>query len=125
MEPNLSLQVATVLLGVGALGGLVMAGIRLKGAPRPPSWLAMLHGVLAAAALTLLIYAALTVGIPKFALYALVVLVIAAIGGAALNLLYHAKMLPLPIPIMIVHALIAAVGFVLLLVSVLGLGAAR
>ena len=121
MEPNMSLQAATALLGAGALGGLVMAGIRLKGEARPPSWLAMAHGLLAAAALTLLIYAALTVGIPKLALYALVLLVIAAIGGAAINLLYHSKMLPLPIPLIIGHALIAAAGFVLLLVSVLGL----
>ena len=121
MEPNMSLQAATALLGAGALGGLVMVGIRLKGEARPPNWLAMAHGLLAAAALTLLIYAALTVGIPKLALYALVLLVIAAIGGAAINLLYHSKLLPLPIPLIIGHALIAAAGFVLLLVSVLGL----
>lgn len=121
MEPNMSLQAATALLGAGALGGLVMAGLRLKGEARPPSWLAMAHGLLAAAALTLLIYAALTVGIPKLALYALVLLVIAAIGGAAINLMYHSKMLPLPIPLIIGHALLAAMGFVLLLVSVLGL----
>ena len=122
MEPNSSLQAATVLLGVGAAGGLVMAGIRLKGADRPPSWLAMLHGVLAAAALTLLAYAAYTVGIPPLAKYALVVLVLAALGGAAINLMYHSKMLPLPIPLVIGHALVAAVGFVLLLVCVIGLG---
>jgi len=122
MEPNSSLQAATVLLGVGAAGGLVMAGIRLKGADRPPSWLAMLHGVLAAAALTLLAYAAYTAGIPPLAKYALVVLVLAALGGAALNLMYHSKMLPLPIPLVIGHALVAAVGFVLLIVCVIGLG---
>jgi hypothetical protein len=122
MEPNSSLQVAAVLLGVGATGGLVMAGIRLKGADRPPSWLAMLHGVLAAAALTLLAYAAYTVGIPPLAKYALAVLIVAAVGGAAINLMYHAKMLPLPIPMVIGHALIAAVGFVLLLICVMGLG---
>jgi hypothetical protein len=58
MEPNVSMQAAAVLLGAGALGGLVMAGIRLKGEARPPTWLAMVHGVLAAAALTLLIHAA-------------------------------------------------------------------
>ena len=117
MEPNMSLQTATVLLGAGALGGLVMAGIRLKGEARPPSWLAMAHGVLAAAALTLLIYAALTVGIPTLSLYATGLLVIAAAGGAAINLLYHSKMLPLPIPLIIVHAVLAVLGFVLLLAS--------
>ena len=121
MEPNLSMQAATVLLGAGAVGGLVMAGIRLKGAERPPSWLAMGHGVLAAAALTLLTYAALTVGIPQLAQFGLGLLILAAIGGAGINLLYHSKMLPLPIPLIIGHALIAVSGFVLLLVSVFGL----
>jgi hypothetical protein len=121
MEPNLSMQVATVLLGAGAAGGLLMGGIRLKGAERPPSWLAMGHGVLAAAALTLLIYAALTVGIPMLAKWALVLLILAAIGGAGINLLYHSKMLPLPIPLIIGHALVAVAGFVLLVVSVFGL----
>jgi hypothetical protein len=40
------------VLGAGALGGLMMAGIRIKGEAPPPSWLAMVYGVLAAAALT-------------------------------------------------------------------------
>jgi hypothetical protein len=121
MEPNSSMQAATALLGIGAAGGLVMAGVRLKGEPRPPSWLAMLHGVLAAAGLTLLIYAALTVGIPQLAQYAVVLLIIAALGGATINLMYHAKMLPLPVPLMIVHALLAAAGFVMLVISVMRL----
>ena len=84
----------------------------------------MLHGVLAAAALTLLAYAAFTVGIPTLAQYALAVLIVAALGGAAINLLYHSKMLPLPIPMVIGHALLAALGFVLLLMSVIGLARA-
>ncbi len=121
MEPTLSLQVATALLGVGATGGLVMAGIRLKGADRPPSWLAMLHGVLAAAGLTLVLYAAFTVGIPTLAQYAVGVLIIAGVGGAAINLRYHANMLPLPVSLVIGHGVLAASGFVLLLISVMGL----
>lgn len=118
MEPNLSMQVAAVLLGIGALGGLIMAGIRFSGKPRPPSSLAMLHGVLAAAGLTLLIYAALTVGIPQLAQVALGVLFLAALGGTAINLLYHSKMLPLPKSWIIGHALAAVVGYLLLLASI-------
>jgi len=121
MEPSMSMQAATALLGVGALGGLVMAGIRFSGVPRPPSWLAMLHGVLAAGGLTLLIYTALTVGIPLMAQFALGLLVVAALGGTFINLQFHSKMLPLPIPLMIGHAVIAVAGFALLLLSVLKL----
>ena len=42
---------------------------------------------------------------------------LAAVGGAALNLLFHSKQLPLPIPLMMAHALLAVTGFVVLLLS--------
>lgn len=119
MEPNHMLQTAAVLFGLGAAGGLLMAGIRLKGSDRPPSSIAMLHGVLAAAGLTLLIYAAFTVGIAPLAQLAAFVLLIAALGGTWINLRFHSQMLPLPIPMMLVHAAAAATGFGLLLLVVL------
>ena len=51
----------------------------------------MAHGLLAAAALTLLIYAAATVGLPALAMAATVIFVVVAIVGAALNLNYHSE----------------------------------
>lgn len=117
MEPNLALKVASILFGITALGGLSMAVIRFRGAPRPPSWIAMLHGVLAASGLTVLIYAAATVGIPPLASIALGLFILAAFGGLYLNLQFHAKELPLPIWVMIAHALLAATGFACLLIS--------
>ncbi len=122
METYTMLQTAAVLFGAAALGGLLMAGMRFSGTPHPPTWLAMAHGLLAAAGLTLLIYAACTVGVPRTAQIAAVLFVIAAAGGAAMNLLYHWKLLPLPIPLLVVHALLAVAGFVLLLVSLYGPG---
>ena len=122
METYTMLQTAAVLFGAAALGGLLMAGMRFSGTPRPPAWLAMGHGLLAAAGLTLLIYAAATAGVPRTAQIAMVLFVIAAAGGAAMNLLYHWKLLPLPIPLMLVHALLAVSGFVLLLVTLYGSG---
>lgn len=122
METYTMLQTAAVLFGAAALGGLLMAGMRFSGTPRPPTWLAMGHGLLAAAGLTLLIYAAATAGVPRTAQIAMVLFVIAAAGGAAMNLLYHWKLLPLPIPLMLVHALLAVSGFVLLLVTLYGSG---
>ena len=98
METFTMLQTSAVLFGAAALGGLLMAGMRFSGTPRPPTWLAMGHGLLAAAGLTLLIYAAATAGVPRTAQIAMVLFVIAAAGGAAMNLLYHWKLLPLPIP---------------------------
>jgi len=116
MEPKLVMETAAGLFAVAALGGLVMAGIRFSG-PNPPIWLAMLHGFLAAAALTLLIYAACTVGLPSLANLAIVLFVIAALGGVVLNLNYQWKLVPLPKWLVLVHALVAVVGFVLLLVA--------
>jgi hypothetical protein len=117
MEPNRIMQTALVLFAIAAVGGIVMAGIRFGGKPHPPTALAMLHGFLSAAALTLLIYAACTVGLPSLALTATVLFVLAAIGGVFMNLNYHWKMLPLPKWLVVVHALIAVTGFVCLLIA--------
>ena len=54
MEPALMMQTATGLLAGSAAGGLIMAAMRFSGKPHPPISLAMLHGFLSAAALTLL-----------------------------------------------------------------------
>ena len=117
MEPALMMQTATGLLAVSAAGGLIMAAIRFSGKPHPPIALAMLHGFLAGAALTLLIYAYFTVGLPGMAQLALLLFLAAAAGGAFMNLNFHWKMLPLPKWLVLVHAGIAVCGFVLLVVA--------
>ena len=117
MEPVLMMQTATGLLAVSAAGGLIMAAIRFSGKPHPPTWLAMLHGFLSAAALTLLIYACFTVALPGMAQLALVILLIAAAGGAFMNLNFHWKLLPLPKWLVLVHAGLAICGFLLLVIA--------
>src|SRR5215212_6526291 len=120
MEPVLILKTASVLLAIAALGGLTMAGITFAGKPQPPTWLAMLHGFLSAAAVTLLAYAYFTVGLPALAAWALLLFLIAAAGGAFLNLNFHWKKLPLPKGIIGLHAVLAVAGFGLLLVAAWG-----
>jgi hypothetical protein len=117
MEPVLMMQTATGLLAVSAAGGLIMAAIRFSGKPHPPISLAMLHGLLSAAALTLLSYAYFTVGLPAMAQLALLLFLAAAAGGAFLNLNFHWKMLPLPKWLVLVHAGIAVCGFLLLVIA--------
>lgn len=114
------MQAAAILFGLAALGGLTMAFLRWGGAPRPPDWLAMGHGLLAAAGLTLLIQAAVTLGLPVLAQASLGLFVIAALGGAFINLRYHARQLPLPKAWIIAHALLAVIAFVLLLAALFG-----
>lgn len=113
------LSTAAALLGIAALGGILMTIIRLRGAERPPSSVAMLHGLLAGAALTLILYAMFADEVPGLAKLALASLVVAALIGIWLNLRFHSQLQALPIPPIFVHALFAVVGFVVLLVVVL------
>jgi hypothetical protein len=119
MEPVLMMKTALALLTLTALGGVVMAVTRLGRNANPPSWLAMLHGLLAGSALTLLLYAYFTVGLPALAAWALLLFLGAALGGVVLNLSYHAKAILLPKSIVVAHAVIAVAGYALLLTAVL------
>jgi hypothetical protein len=111
------MKTAAVLLALAAIGGLTMAVIRFRGADRPASSLAMAHGLLAAAALTLLIYSAVAAGVSALAGIAIVLFVIVASVGAWLNLKFHSKLLPLPKTPIVIHGVVAVVAFLLLLLS--------
>ena len=117
MDIRILLWTVIVLFAITAAGGLLMAGIRLSANQNPPAWLAMLHGLLAGSGLTLLLFAAFTVGLPEYALWALVLFVVAALGGVFLNLGFQMAGKLLPKPVIYVHALIAVVGFGLLVMS--------
>jgi hypothetical protein len=118
MDVQTMLKTAVVLLAITAAGGLLIAGMRFSGRPHPPSWLAMLHGLLAGSGLTLLLYAAFTAGLPGSGWTGLALLALAALGGLVLNLGYHWKNLALPIWLVLVHAAVAAVGLVILAIAV-------
>ena len=109
---------AAIVLSLAALGGLTMLAIRLSGSPRPPTWLALGHGAIAVTGIAILAYAAATVGIPRMAQAALGVFVLAALGGVTIFVRWHLKNLPLPIPIVLGHGLLALTGLGLLLFTV-------
>ena len=113
------IKTSLVLFTITALGGVVMAFVRLGRTINPPSWLAMVHGLLAGSGLTLLLYAYFTVGLPALAGWALLLFLVAAAGGVLLNLGYQLKGELLPKSIVLVHAAIAVVAYVLLLMTVL------
>ena len=117
MDSIRMLQTAVALFAIAAAGGLVMAGVRFAGKRNPPTALAMLHGLLGAAGLTLVLYAACTNGIPRTAQWGLALLLVAAAGGAWLNLAFHWRQRPLPGALVVGHALLAVAGFGLLLVA--------
>ena len=112
MDVHTMLRTAIVLLGLTGAGGLLMAGIRFNGKPHPPSWLAMLHGLLAAGGLTLLLYAGIAAQMPALAWFGLGLLLLAAMGGMVLNLRYHWKDRELAAWLVLVHAAVAVTGLV-------------
>lgn len=114
MEPTKMLQIATYMFALTALGGIVMGWIRFTRGTNPPSWLAMAHGFLAAAGVTLLAYAVLVIGAPSMALVSLLLFLGGSVGGIVLNLYYHLKDKPLPKGIVTLHAVISMVAFALL-----------
>jgi hypothetical protein len=111
------MQTAAVVLGFAALGGLTLAGIRLSGTPRPPTWMALGHGVVAMTGLVLLANAAFTTGIPVLAQVSLGGLTLAALGGTSIFLGFHCRGRPLPIPLVLGHGVLAVTGYALLLFS--------
>jgi hypothetical protein len=117
MEPQMMVRTAIVLLALTGVGGLLMAGIRFSGKPHPPTWIAMVHGLLAGSGVTLLLYAGITRGLPSPAWAGIVLLVLAAGGGLVMNLHYHWKNVALPIWLVLVHAAIAVIGLVVLAIG--------
>ena len=115
MDVATMVKVATCLFILAALGGLVMAGIRFGAGRNPPVLIPYLHGLLAGAGLTLLLYAACTATVPRNVTIAIVLLLIAAAGGTILNLVYHWRQVPIPKGLTVVHILVAVVGVGLLL----------
>ncbi len=118
MDVQTMLRTAVVLLAITALGGLLMAGMRFSGRPHPPTLITMVHGLLAASGLTLVLYVALTAGLPGGGWIGLVLLLAAVLGGLVLNLRYHWERRELPIPLILGHAAAAAIGLVVLALAV-------
>ena len=112
------LTYALIIFAIGALGGLYLASHLLRGklAPWPVS---LLHAALGAIGLLLVIYAALVHGISHAALAALVILIIAALGGFYLASI-HLRGTVAPKAVVFVHAGVAIIGFLTLLGAVAG-----
>lgn len=114
------MTLAAVLFAIAALGGVVMAVMRLSGRELPPMGLAIVHGLIAAAGLVALILVVVGRTVSTQATIALVGFVIAALGGFYL-FSYHLRRQALPVPFVIIHGLVAVISFVILLVGIFAL----
>jgi len=114
-----SLYLPLGLFAVAALVGLYNASRIFGGAMTP--WLAgIVHALFAAGGLVVLALAYLNGGMAQMAVIALGVLVLAALGGFFLGS-YHLRKQVAPKPVVVIHALVAVVGFGLLAVAAFGL----
>jgi len=107
--------VAAVLFALAAIGGIILAALHLttKSAPIP---LALLHGLLAATGLVLLIIGVTQMASAGLPGIALVIFIIAALGGFVLFAM-HLKRRPLPGGLIVVHGLLAVAAFTILLIA--------
>jgi uncharacterized SAM-binding protein YcdF (DUF218 family) len=108
---------ALILFALAALGGLTMAGLKFSGKAIPLP-LAIGHGLLAATALILLIREVMTVGGSGLLTAAVVIFVLAALGGLTL-FSFHLRGRELPKPLILAHGGIAATGFIVLVFAFL------
>lgn len=110
------LTYALIAFAVAALGGLVLAAHVLRGKFAP--WaLSLLHAVLGATGLVLLIMLLLQGLAAGPVLIGFGLLVLAALGGFFLAAYHLRNKLP-PKPVVLIHASVAVIGFLLLLVQV-------
>lgn len=118
MDMATMLRTSFILFAITAFLGLSMTAIRESTRHNPPAWLTMFHGLPAAAGLTLLLYATCALGVSRLAIVALILFLIAAGGGATLNLVYQQRGQLLPRWLMYLHLLLAVSGFILLGIDV-------
>lgn len=112
---------AAVLFAIAAVIGATMAVQRVRGVERPAMGMALAHGGIAALALVLYVVAVVTASSAEaISWWAIGLFVVAALGGSALFLGFHLRERPLPVPMVFVHGGVAVVGFVVLLVALLG-----
>jgi FtsH-binding integral membrane protein len=108
------LKLAVLIFAIGAVGGLILASSVLR--DRLPSWaLSLLHAALGATGLVLTAIVVLggSTDVAKIVPIALLILVVAALGGFFLAS-FHARKVTPPKAVVVIHAGVAVVGFVLL-----------
>lgn len=110
------MTIALILFAIAAVGGIVLAVIRFRGQPYPPLGLALVHGLFAAAGLVALIAGVAQGHAPSPATTALILFIIAALGGFFL-FFTHLRKVKLPIWLVVIHALVAVTAFLILLIG--------
>ncbi len=94
-----------------------MAALRYTMGRPAPVAISKLHGFLAAAGLTLLVYGWATMPLPKIAATATALLLLAAIGGLTTSQAWRWKQAPSVEVLLFAHMSLAAMGYLLLVAA--------
>ncbi len=110
-------QYAVMLFAAAAVIGLWMAVQHFRGRTPPPAGVAILHGLLAVSGVITLLLGVREIGTGTTHTWALGLFVVAALGGLYL-VSHHMRQKALPNGVIIVHALVAVVAFLVLVTAV-------
>ena len=110
-------NVAVLLIAVAAVVGLYMAVNHFKGRTPPKAGVAILHGLLAVSGVIVLLLGVWEIGFGTAHTWALVLFAVAALGGLYL-VSHHMRQRPIPNAVIVIHGLVAAVAFLVLLTAV-------
>ncbi len=113
-----TLYLPLAVFAATAVVGLYLAS-RVLGGKLAPWAAGLLHAALGASGLVILALAYFNGGVPQMAAIALVVLLLAALGGFLLGS-FHLRKQVAPKAVVVIHALVAVAGFLLLAVSAFG-----
>jgi len=108
---------AVLLFAAAAVIGLYMAVQHFRGRTPPAAGVAILHGLLAVSGVVALLLGVRGIGFGGAHTWALALFVLAALGGLFL-VSHHLRQKPLPNGVVIIHALVAVVAFLILLTAV-------
>ncbi len=110
-------QLAVVLIAFAALIGITMAVQHVRGRTPPSPALAILHGLLAVSGVVALLLYLWDAGFGGILAWSFGLFVVAALGGLYL-VSHHMRQKPLPGAVILVHGLLAAIAFLILLTAV-------
>jgi glucose uptake protein GlcU len=108
---------AVLLIALGAVVGLYMAIQHFKGRTPPKAGVSILHGLLAVSGVIVLLLGVWEIGFGTAHTWALLLFGLAALGGLYL-VSHHMRQRPLPNGVIVIHGLVAAVAFLVLLTAV-------
>ena len=110
-------NLAVLLIALGAVVGVVMAVQHFRGRTPPRGIVAATHGLLAVSGVIVLLVAVRETGLRGMGPLALGLFAVAALGGLYLAT-QHMDQKRLSSPVIVVHALVAVVAFLMTLTAV-------